>query len=91
MGGLLALGAYTDPLGLDSPRAQRDLKTGRVRILFVFDSQRRLCLTHMHALVQSLFCVVMNQGSDIHLLPNVCSNGDWHFCRVCAVCPWRRL
>jgi len=30
MGGLLALGAYTDPLGLDSPRAQRDLKTGRV-------------------------------------------------------------
>ncbi|CAB9523080.1 oligosaccharide 1,2-alpha-mannosidase [Seminavis robusta] len=29
MGGLLALGAYTDPLGLDSRRAQRDLKTGR--------------------------------------------------------------
>ena len=30
MGGLLALGAYTDPLGLDSERAQRDLKTGKV-------------------------------------------------------------
>ena len=29
MGGLLALGAYTDPLGLQSARAQRDLKTGR--------------------------------------------------------------
>jgi hypothetical protein len=29
MGGLLALGAYTDPRGLDSPRAQRDLKTGK--------------------------------------------------------------
>ena len=29
MGGLLGLGAYTDPLGLDSERAQRDLKTGR--------------------------------------------------------------
>ncbi|KAL7577762.1 hypothetical protein ACA910_010521 [Epithemia clementina (nom. ined.)] len=29
MGGSLALGAYTDPLGLDSERAQRDLKTGR--------------------------------------------------------------
>mmetsp|Transcript_55295 Transcript_55295/g.83666 ORF Transcript_55295/g.83666 Transcript_55295/m.83666 type:complete len:648 (+) Transcript_55295:138-2081(+) len=29
MGGLLALGAYTDPQGLDSPRAQRDLKTGK--------------------------------------------------------------
>jgi len=29
MGGLLALGAYTDPLGLDSDRAQRDLKTGK--------------------------------------------------------------
>jgi len=29
MGGLLALGAYTDPQGLDSDRAQRDLKTGK--------------------------------------------------------------
>ena len=31
MGGLLALGAYTDPLGLESERAQRDLKTAKVR------------------------------------------------------------
>jgi hypothetical protein len=30
MGGLLALGAYTDPLGLESERAQRDLKTAKV-------------------------------------------------------------
>lgn len=29
MGGLLALGAYTDPLGLESERAQRDLRTGK--------------------------------------------------------------
>jgi hypothetical protein len=29
MGGLLALGAYTDPLGLDSARAQRDLRTAK--------------------------------------------------------------
>jgi len=29
MGGLLALGAYTDPNGLDSNRAQRDLKTSK--------------------------------------------------------------
>ena len=29
MGGLLALGAYTDPSGLDSPRAMRDLRTGK--------------------------------------------------------------
>ncbi|KAG7372160.1 glycosyl hydrolase family 47 protein [Nitzschia inconspicua] len=29
MGGLLALGAYTDPLGLHSERAQRDLKTAK--------------------------------------------------------------
>jgi len=29
MGGLLALGAYTDPNGLESPRAQRDLKTAK--------------------------------------------------------------
>lgn len=31
MGGLLALGAYTDPRGLDSERAQRDLRSGKVR------------------------------------------------------------
>jgi hypothetical protein len=30
MGGLLALGAYTDPLGLHSDRAQRDLKSAKV-------------------------------------------------------------
>ena len=29
MGGSLALSAYTDPLGLNSPRAQRDLKAAR--------------------------------------------------------------
>lgn len=29
MAGNLALGAYTDPDGLESPRAQRDLKTGK--------------------------------------------------------------
>lgn len=29
MGGLLALGAYLDPLGLESERAQRDLRTGK--------------------------------------------------------------
>jgi Glycosyl hydrolase family 47 len=29
MGGLLALGAYTDPTGLDSARAQRDLQTAK--------------------------------------------------------------
>jgi mannosyl-oligosaccharide alpha-1,2-mannosidase len=29
MGGLLALGAYTDPDGLESDRAKCDLKTGK--------------------------------------------------------------
>jgi mannosyl-oligosaccharide alpha-1,2-mannosidase len=29
MGGLLALGAYTDPLGMDSPRATRDFQTAK--------------------------------------------------------------
>ena len=29
MGGALALGAYTDPEGLDSPRAERDLRTAK--------------------------------------------------------------
>ena len=33
MGGLLALGAYTDPKGLNSKRAQRDLKTAKVRFV----------------------------------------------------------
>jgi len=29
MGGALALGAYTDPEGINSPRAERDLKTAK--------------------------------------------------------------
>jgi mannosyl-oligosaccharide alpha-1,2-mannosidase len=33
MGGSLVLGAYTDPLGLDSERAQRDLKVGKASFL----------------------------------------------------------
>ena len=33
MGGLLALGAYTDPQGLNSERAQRDLKSAKVSSL----------------------------------------------------------
>lgn len=33
MGGLLALGAYTDPQGLDSERAQRDLKSAKVTFI----------------------------------------------------------
>ena len=42
MGGLLALGAYTDPQGLLSERAQRDLKTAKVSksksFLLIFDT-----------------------------------------------------
>ena len=33
VGGMLALGAYTDPLGLESERAQRDLQTAKVRLV----------------------------------------------------------
>lgn len=36
MGGLLALGAYTDPQGLNSNRAQRDLKTAKVRTTKIY-------------------------------------------------------
>lgn len=32
VGGMLALGAYTDPLGLESERAQRDLQTAKVSV-----------------------------------------------------------
>ena len=75
MGGLLALGAYTDPNGLDSDRAQRDLKTGKVRwvalaILF-FGGLRFSYL----AVFTSLLL-----GIDLYLLSNVCPNGDWNFC-----------
>jgi mannosyl-oligosaccharide alpha-1,2-mannosidase len=37
MGGLLALGAYTDPQGLQSTRAQRDLKTAKVSLVYLHD------------------------------------------------------
>ncbi|MGK3734611.1 MAG: hypothetical protein ACI90V_001448 [Bacillariaceae sp.] len=45
MGGLLALGAYTDPQGLQSDRAQRDLKTAKVStfcsVLFLISSKSK--------------------------------------------------
>mmetsp|Transcript_12621 Transcript_12621/g.19568 ORF Transcript_12621/g.19568 Transcript_12621/m.19568 type:complete len:664 (-) Transcript_12621:81-2072(-) len=42
MGGLLALGAYTDPLGLDSARAQRDLKTGKALTYTCYQTYARM-------------------------------------------------
>jgi hypothetical protein len=42
MGGLLVLGAYTDPRGLNSERAQRDLKTGKVSRYWI-GSDKILC------------------------------------------------
>ena len=52
MGGLLALGAYTDPLGLDSPRAQRDLKTGRVCIVACLRLLTSFALDSIHCLIR---------------------------------------
>lgn len=42
MGGLLALGAYSDPLGLDSDRAQRDLQTGRALAYTCYQTYARM-------------------------------------------------
>ena len=40
--GLLALGAYTDPKGLDSARAQRDLKTGKALTYTCYQTYARM-------------------------------------------------
>ena len=46
MGGALAIGAYTDPKGLDSARAQRDLKTAKGKIYTVLSIIRHcLCIS----------------------------------------------
>ena len=45
MGGLLALGAYTDPLGLESERAQRDLKTAKVSYYWV---ESKMCVVELN-------------------------------------------
>ena len=46
MGGLLGLGAYTDPLGFDSDRAQRDLTTAKVReVLYREYVRKKVLLT----------------------------------------------
>ena len=42
MGGLLALGAYTDPLGLESERAQRDLKTAKALTYTCYQTYARM-------------------------------------------------
>ena len=49
MGGALALGAYTDPLGLQSDRAQRDLKTAKVRSNFTLNA--KTCFLGLSAVV----------------------------------------
>lgn len=77
MGGLLALGAYTDPQGLDSARAQRDLKTAKVR-------DCPYLLTHM-VILQSYCSYLRPTGLDIHLLSNLRTNGKWNFSGVCSV------
>jgi len=73
MGGLLALGAYTDPQGLNSDRAQRDLKTAKVsfEIPIVFVAFRSF-----HELRQFIF-FRGRPGIDIHVLSNVCAHGRW--------------
>ena len=89
MGGLLALGAYTDPLGLDSPRAQRDLKTGRVCIgltLFLLC----FCAGRVSLIPFLVFTYVsppyqLPKGIDLHLLPNVRTHGNWYCRRICAI------
>merc|ERR1719215_334992 len=42
MGGLLALGAYTDPQGLDSWRAQRDLKAAKALTYTCYQTYARM-------------------------------------------------
>jgi Glycosyl hydrolase family 47 len=86
MGGLLALGAYTDPSGLQSPRAQRDLTTAKVRQKpdsLLFSDDLVPSLTPYYVLTQhknkSLFTF---QGAHVYMLPDVCTNEHRYFGRV---------
>jgi mannosyl-oligosaccharide alpha-1,2-mannosidase len=78
MGGLLALGAYTDPLGLESERAQRDLKTAKVRWDY-FKCPVQYNDTPSNSQVLKI------SGLDIHLLSNLCSNEEWYFSRIYSI------
>ena len=68
MGGLLALGAYTDPQGLGSARAQRDLKTAKVW------PKHNKKDTDACTQPLTLFFLANKTGSNLHLLSNVRKN-----------------
>ena len=61
LGGLLALGAYTDPLGLDSERAQRDLRTGKALTYTCYQMYARMNTGISPEYIQA------NAGSDFEI------------------------
>jgi mannosyl-oligosaccharide alpha-1,2-mannosidase len=61
MGGLLALGAYTDPLGMDSPRAQRDLQTAKALTYTCYQMYARMATGISPEFVQFM------EGSDFQV------------------------
>ncbi len=61
LGGLLALGAYTDPLGLESARAQRDLRTGKALTYTCYQMYARMNTGISPEFIQA------NPGSDFQI------------------------
>jgi hypothetical protein len=62
MGGLLVLGAYTDPLGLESERAQRDLRTGKALTYTCYQMYAR-----MNTGISPEFVEFPNGGHDLQV------------------------
>jgi hypothetical protein len=73
MGGLLALGAYTDPQGLHSERAQRDLKTAKVSpsISMAMILPAIVGLTLLSWLLNNTSWDSHSIGYDLYMLSNV--------------------
>lgn len=67
MGGLLALGAYTDPQGLESERAQRDLKTAKVSKLW---SEEFMVWKKLSDQKRNYCCEMMSIYSDYFRVPH---------------------
>jgi Glycosyl hydrolase family 47 len=74
MGGLLALGSYTDPTGRKSRRAKRDMKTAKVKRMLLwfscfwiaFLATKQVGFSHNNGRPLVL------TGSDLYMLSNVC-------------------
>ena len=86
MGGLLVLGAYTDPLGLESERAQRDLQAGKVQKTST--SFPIYGNNNVYSQPCLLLFLLLCAGINLHMLSNVRPHEYWDISRIRPIRAW---